>query len=447
MIIIKRVFSLILFICTLGMFTFYTDISMPINALEYDNLCYEVNDGNVVITGYVSEPVEIVIPNEISNCPVVGIASLTFANCKSLESIVLPESISFIGDRAFMNCDSLKDINLPSQLKHIEHNTFNSCKSLEQINIPDGVNVIELGAFQNCISLKNISFPSNMQTIGAYAFDGTKWLNQQTDGLICAGNVIYSYRGEMPENTILTISEVITAVAECAFKDQINLKGLTFCGNITSIGKDAFSHTGLENIKLTDLTTIEYNTFSKCQNLKNIKIPETVKFIESHAFEDCENLNNIIMSDGVEYIGSNAFTNCYSLTSITIPSSVKIIQECALGYSYSKETQECEGLLKPIKDFTIYGYTGTAAETYALENEFTFVALDEPITIKGDANGDGKLTASDAAFIAKALAEASINIEKIKAENNPSMDFNQDGKVTAKDAADIARYLAEQSIT
>ena len=66
--------------------------------------------------------------------------------------------------------------------------------------------------------------------------------------------------------------------------------------------------------------------------------------------------------------------------------------------------------------------------------------------ITGDANGDGKLAASDAAFIAKELAEASINSEKITAEAYPAMDFNQDGQVTARDAADIAKYLAEQSI-
>ena len=50
-------------------------------------------------------------------------------------------------------------------------------------------------------------------------------------------------------------------------------------------------------------------------------------------------------------------------------------------------------------------------------------------------------------YIAKELAQSSISGEKITAEDYPSMDFNQDGKITAKDAADIARYLAEQSIS
>lgn len=67
----------------------------------------------------------------------------------------------------------------------------------------------------------------------------------------------------------------------------------------------------------------------------------------------------------------------------------------------------------------------------------TFSAID---FMPGDANCDGKVTAMDAAFIAKMLAEQ-------KGNELPShADFNKDGKITALDAASIARYLAEQSM-
>lgn len=70
----------------------------------------------------------------------------------------------------------------------------------------------------------------------------------------------------------------------------------------------------------------------------------------------------------------------------------------------------------------------------------------EELTIKGDANGDGKLRASDAAFIAKILAESSISGKKITTENYPNADFNEDEKITASDAAAIAKYLANKSL-
>ncbi len=202
-------------------------------------------------------------------------------------------------------------------------------------------------------------------------------------------------------------------------------------------------------------------------------------------------IDNIIIPDSVVTIEQDAFlideinvSDC--IKDFTIPKSVQNIGLNALGYYAKLEHYSCgstELFWKycKIDDFVIKGYKGTAAETYALRNRFTFIALDdEPITtttpvttditttettvvttqttpittipditenIIGDVNGDGKLTASDAAFIAKTLAEALINNEKIEAKDYPIMDFNQDGKITAKDAADIARYLADKLIT
>lgn len=64
----------------------------------------------------------------------------------------------------------------------------------------------------------------------------------------------------------------------------------------------------------------------------------------------------------------------------------------------------------------------------------------------GDANGDGRLAASDAAFIAKLIAQASLSGTKITVQMYPSADFNSDGQITAFDAALIAKYIAEKAL-
>ena len=209
---------------------------------------------------------------------------------------------------------------------------------------------------------------------------------------------------------------------------------------------------------------------------EDLIIPEGVREIGFRAFceEGTERTQNPAMSKNLVH-------------NITIPKSVTDIGFESTGYArhtsyiYDERFEEyvpyCEYF--KISKEVIRGYKGTAAETYALQNGFTFIALDDelvttttpvttditttettvvttqttaisttsaaettPITttvtipeIKGDANDDGK------------LAQSSISGEKITAEDYPSMDFNQDGKVTAEDAADIAKYLAEQSIT
>lgn len=186
--------------------------------------------------------------------------------------------------------------------------------------------------------------------------------------------------------------------------------------------------------------------------------------------------DNIKIPDTVRKIGADAFCGHlgYGFHDITVPKSVTFIGNRALGYS--KTYLPPLGCImirfeyEKFDDMIIRGYTGTAAETYAKNNGFTFIALDEPdvtttasttttattettvttattpditTNIKGDANGDGRLAAGDAAFIAKKLAEASVSGEEITVEKYPDADFNDDGKVTADDAADIAGYLAE----
>ena len=165
-----------------------------------------------------------------------------------------------------------------------------------------------------------------------------------------------------------------------------------------------------------------------------------------------EKVDNIIIPDSVVTIEENAFLIddiyvCDYIKDFTIPKSVQTIGSSAIGYKLAVDTPHIKSYER-MKDIVIRGNTATSSSVST-----TSIAETTPVTttvtipeIKGDANGDGKLSANDAAYIAKELAQSSISGEKITAEDYPSMDFNQDGKITAKDAADIARYLAEQSI-
>ena len=102
------------------------------------------------------------------------------------------------------------------------------------------------------------------------------------------------------------------------------------------------------------ITTIGYRSFHLVEMLESITLPETLVTIESEAFAGCK-----------------------MLTSIVIPRSVEEIGSCALGYDFIATQVEVGN---KYSNFTIYGYNGTVAETYANENGFTFIALDEPIS-------------------------------------------------------------------
>jgi len=124
----------------------------------------------------------------------------------------------------------------------------------------------------------------------------------------------------------------------------------------------------------------------------------------------------------VEYIENNAFLGCNGITSIIIPKSVTLIGDFSLGYIFYNQK---------IDNFKIYGYLNSNAESYAQENEFVFIALEEVKPQLGDLDFDGNVTIEDLVIIKK----ISLGLyEEGSIEDFISLlDLNQDGRFSAVD--------------
>ncbi len=95
----------------------------------------------------------------------------------AIETIVIPDRITFIDGSSFRECKSLESITLSNNLTSIS-SMFYGCSSLESIHIPASVTHINNNCFQDCTSLANITFGKNsvLQTIGAHAFENTAFV-------------------------------------------------------------------------------------------------------------------------------------------------------------------------------------------------------------------------------------------------------------------------------
>lgn len=77
---------------------------------------------------------EVVVPKKIDGKPVTSIEQDCFKNCNHIKTVVLPDSIRTIGNKAFAECSSLEYVNIPNKLRKIGKNCFVRCENLTNKN-------------------------------------------------------------------------------------------------------------------------------------------------------------------------------------------------------------------------------------------------------------------------------------------------------------------------
>ncbi|MBO4474506.1 MAG: leucine-rich repeat domain-containing protein, partial [Clostridiales bacterium] len=87
-----------------------------------------------------------------------------------LSIVKIPEGVTKIGERAFEGCSSMEQVNFPESVTVIGKNAFKDCRGLRNLSIPESIKRIEEDAFVNCLLLRHVRFPSTLEYIGDHAF-------------------------------------------------------------------------------------------------------------------------------------------------------------------------------------------------------------------------------------------------------------------------------------
>ncbi|MDP4119749.1 MAG: leucine-rich repeat protein [Bacillota bacterium] len=291
-------------------------------------LYYVINNGSASVTGYRQEFRDLEIPNNLGGYPVTSIGNEAFLNYTSILRIKIPDTVTSIGANSFCNCQSLTSLTIPDSVIYIGSAAFDGCESLDNITMSNNVRSIGDHAFYNCKLLTSIIVPSGVTSIGNYVFYNCKSL------------------------TSATLPNRVTSIGDGAFYNCTSLKSLNIPSDVTSIGEDAFNN---------------------CTSLTSIIIPSNVISMGNDAFSLCTSLKDVIIQSSIENIGEDTFGFCTLLTSITIPNSVTNIDDTAF---------EC---CSP--NLVIYGTTGSYAETYAQQNQISFIDKSKLNTITFNSNG------------------------------------------------------------
>ena len=103
-------------------------------------------------------------------CPFSGFD--LYLNGELLTEVIIPDSVTKIGNYAFANCKSIVNVTIPESVTTIGDSAFSHCENLTDIEIPDGVTSIGSSVFESCSSLKSITIPGSISQIDNYSFDG-----------------------------------------------------------------------------------------------------------------------------------------------------------------------------------------------------------------------------------------------------------------------------------
>ena len=334
---------------------------------------------------------------------VTSIGGRVFYNCTGLTSVTIPNNVTSIGNYAFSGCSKLASVHISSieawckiSFSGSDANPLCIAKHLylleEEIKdlvIPNSVTSIGNYAFYNCTGLTSVTIGNSVTSIGGDAFDGTNikktiWLtNTPPSGYTNASGavnyvsndqygslynrIIYPFLSSIfevdgvkyvpvspSERTCDAIDCVYdNSAADTKISSTVSYKGVTMsvqkvqpyvcygntfienltCDNDGAIAEYAFY--GCKNMKTVafgnKITAIGNYAFQSCSSLQSLVIPNFVTELGTYSFSDCTSLANVTIGNQVNNIGSYSFSGCINLPKISIPKSVTTINNNVFG--------------------------------------------------------------------------------------------------------------------
>ena len=296
-------------------------INMPITIQDvgnwafYNTAWYNMQSDGVVYVGKVAYTYIGIMPQNttIELLPdTVSIANRAFSSCYNLVGIVIPETVTHIGQRAFNYCNSLVSVLFTgnSQLEYIGYEAFSNC-SIQKLVIPNNVLAIEGYAFSNCNNLETVTIGNSVTTIGYGAFSSsalnTVIINCATPPSLGYNNFTSLYVKIYVQNDCLNAYESEwSSYAGKFYSQSIIVDDFAVIDNILIqyIGTEA-------NITINSgIVGIAENAFYNKKSIISIIIPDSVTSIGNYAFYNCINLEVVNIGSGIASIGNEAFNNC-----------------------------------------------------------------------------------------------------------------------------------------
>lgn len=241
------------------------------------------------------------------------------------EEVIIPDSVKEIGAFLFYGNEAIKSVTLSSQITEIPDYMFYGCTALESVKCGNIISIAD-NAFKECINLKNFDFAS-VEAVGGYAF---------RDSGITQANFMKA-----------------KTIGDYAFSGCSALETLTLNEGLMSVGKQAFSGTGIKELSVpASLTEVGDYAFYGNNTLEKVTFAGSV--YGKGAFQQNPALRNVTFTGGKAYeVGEQAFWQCTALSSVTFGSGLTSIGAYAFRETAVTSVSFPE-TLKTIGDYAFY---------------------------------------------------------------------------------------------
>lgn len=245
------------------------------------------SDGNLLL---MDKNGTLIIPDSVTK-----IGEGAFANVSGLKTIIIPGTVKEISERAFAYNQTLERVVLEEGIEIIKENCFQNCYNLKEINLPNSLKYIGGQAFYYCTSLKEITLPPNIEKLESWTFGGDKKLEQinLNEGLKIIGS--YTFYDTLFNK--ITIPSTVEEIGLGSFDRNTNLDEIIvkeenkkfMYENGMLIGKNEGEILFMSNKYLNNISTFQIPegikeftaSLSSYNNITKIVIPSTLERINN----------------------------------------------------------------------------------------------------------------------------------------------------------------------
>ncbi len=376
----------------------------------------ELGNNQWSIAKYNGNRAYVKIPSMHNGGTVVAIGDEAFGgdttmNLK-LKSVVIPDSVTTIGEYAFCYCMGLTSVEIPDSVTTIGEGAFGGCIGLTSITIGEYVTAIGEYAFEACVKLVEIYNKSDLNIAAGseeyggiglyvkniYTEENESKLSRTDDGYIFYYDGTDAYlMGYCGDERALTLPDGFTAydgtqinsyeIHQYAFFICEVLTSVEISDSVTTIGDSAFyGCTALQTVEIPDsVTTIGDSAFYGCAALQTVEIPDSVTTIGEGAFVMCIGLTSVTIGESVTMIGDSAFNGCHKLIEVYNKSKLEITAGSRdngyIGY-YAQNIYTNEGgsKLSHTDDGYIFYYNGSDGYLMSYCGDETELTLPDSFT-------------------------------------------------------------------